>query len=743
MSSEEIVIISRKCVFAALVIVVFAATGSFCAEQPILQVRVSIDDDAAVRALYARGFDVVWVQEDFVELLTDAGGFGRLRSEGYSVEVVHEDVEEYYASRLLTAAPEPFGGYKTLSQIYDYLDAMILSHPDIVTDRISIGQTIEGRDIYAVKISDNPDVDEDEPELSFNSLTHAREVITPEVLLYFMDHLTDNYGIDPDITDIVDNREIWFVLVVNPDGYYYNELSKPSGGGMWRKNRRDNPDGSYGVDLNRNFGYAWGYDDIGSSPVPDDETYRGTAAFSEPETQVMRDFEAAHNFVLEVAYHSYSDYILFPWRYDCYDTPDDDLFWVLADSMSSYNGYTPVPPSMYSTNGGFNDWSYGEQTIKDKTMSFCLEVGDYYDGFWPELDDVDALVAENLGMNLFLCRAAGDVYSLAPPLRPEVHVPDGIQSPDYTVSWGHDDPTNPAVEYELVELRGPATFTDYCNDFDNWDGEDPEINSNLFYSSPSSIELASKNNYIETREPVYITAGDIMECQLYYDLVDGYGYVYVEISDDAFNFESLPGNITTNENPLGYNTGNGITGVSDGWASAQFDLSAYEGQSLWIRFSFRPIVQDGSSYIYDYVMLDDIRILKSFISQTVIASDLTDTMYNFTDKTNQDYFYRVRALDAQNQWSALSTYEVVTVSDDGCCMVKGDYNHSGSFDIQDINDFIDWLLRQPAEPAECEEEADVTGATAGVPDGSLDIRDIEYMIGYLFRGTCPALPDCP
>ena len=710
----------------------------------MMQIRVSVDDVAAMRALYAEGFDVVWVEEDFVELLTDASGFGQLKSEGYRVEIVHEDVEEYYASRLLAESPIPFGGYKTLSQIYDYLDAMIASHPDIITDRMSIGQTIEGRDIYALKISDNPDINEDEPELFFNSLIHAREVITPEVLLYFMDHLTDNYGIDPDITDIVDNREIWFVLVVNPDGYYYNEQTKPNGGGMWRKNRRDNIDNSYGVDLNRNFSYAWGFDDIGSSPIPDDETYRGTAPFSEPEAQVMRDFHIAHNFVLEVVYHSFSDYILFPWRYDCYDTPDDDLFWVLADSMSSYNGYEPVPPSMYPSNGGFNDWSYGEQTIKNKTLSFCLEVGDYYDGFWPELDSIDGLVSENLGMNLFLCRAAGDVYSLAPPLRPEVHVPEDIQPPDYTVSWGHDDLVNPAVAYELVELQYPTTFTDYANDLDNWEGEGPEIYTHIYYSSPSSIRLADRNDYIETREPVYITTGDILECQLRYDLIDGYGYVYVEISSDGFNFESVPGNLTTNENPLGYNAGNGITGISDGWVSAQFDFSAYEGQSLWIRFSFRPIDQDGNGYIDDFIMIDNIRILKSFTLETVIASNLTDTLYSFTNRPNGDFFYRVRALDAQGQWSALSTYGVVTVSDAGCCMIKGDYNHLDGFNLADLDYFIDWLLRQSPEsaPPQCEEEADVSGPTAGVPDGSVDIQDLDYLIGYLLRGDYTTLPDC-
>ena len=148
--------------------------------------------------------------------------------------------------------------------------------------------------MWAVKISDNPNVNEDEPEVLFNSAIHAREVITPEVLLHAMDHLTDNYGVLPEITDLVDNREMWFVVVVNPDGYFHNQVIEPNGGGMWRKNRRQIVASIYGVDLNRNYGYEWGYDDLGSSSSPTAETYRGNGPFSEPESQNMKQFTEAH-----------------------------------------------------------------------------------------------------------------------------------------------------------------------------------------------------------------------------------------------------------------------------------------------------------------------------------------------------------------------------------------------------------------------------------------------------------------
>ena len=116
------------------------------------------------------------------------------------------------------------------------------------------------------------------------------------------------------LTRLVDEREIFILPVVNPDGYVYNEMIAPDGGGMWRKNRNPEFAPDYGVDLNRNYGYMWGYNDFGSSPDPSDATYRGTAPFSEPETANIRAFVNSHEFVFAVNYHSHSDLIL--WSFD-------------------------------------------------------------------------------------------------------------------------------------------------------------------------------------------------------------------------------------------------------------------------------------------------------------------------------------------------------------------------------------------------------------------------------------------
>ena len=177
----------------------------------------------------------------------------------------------------------------TFDEVLIELDSMRLLYPSLISAKQSIGTSIEGKDIWIVRISDNPDVDEQEPEVLYTALHHAREPQSMMTLMYFMYYLLENYGTDPEATFLVENRELYFVPVLNVDGYLYNQQTNPNGGGFWRKNRHNNGDGSFGVDLNRNYGYQWGYDNTGSSPNPSNNTYRGTAPFSEPETQAIRD----------------------------------------------------------------------------------------------------------------------------------------------------------------------------------------------------------------------------------------------------------------------------------------------------------------------------------------------------------------------------------------------------------------------------------------------------------------------
>ncbi|HRI00945.1 MAG TPA: M14 family zinc carboxypeptidase [Saprospiraceae bacterium] len=292
-------------------------------------------------------------------------------------------------------------GYFTLEEVYRELDSMALQYPDLVSQRFEIGKSLEGRSIYAVKISDNVKKDEQEPEVFYNAVTHAREAITVTSLIYFMQYLLENYSNDTTVNCIIDHRELFFVPVINPDGYAYNEVNNPNGGGLWRKNVRKIKDSLIGVDLNRNYSYEWGKDDKGSSPNPISETYRGEAPFSEPETQTIRNFCKSRNFVNSIDYHSYGSLILFPWGFDKTQCEDDDLYFQITSEMSEVNGYNAGQPSfiLYSVNGSSIDWMYGEQTEKNKIFGISPEIGSIKN-FWPSIGSIIPLCDQVLDMNM-------------------------------------------------------------------------------------------------------------------------------------------------------------------------------------------------------------------------------------------------------------------------------------------------------------------------------------------------------
>ena len=227
------------------------------------------------------------------------------------------------------------GGYFTYQEVLDELDQMKALYPNLITTKANIsnfltqGQpdnsvtpSIGGNGIKWVKISDNPDASESEPQILYTAIHHAREPMSLHQLIFYMWYLLENYETDPEIQSIVDNTELYFVPVVNPDGYLYNEKTNPNGGGFWRKNRRNNGNGTFGVDNNRNYEYfidgnsgngMWGGE--GSSGNPDSQVYRGSAPFSEVENQAMKWFVEQHNFIMAFNNHSYGELLLRPYGY--------------------------------------------------------------------------------------------------------------------------------------------------------------------------------------------------------------------------------------------------------------------------------------------------------------------------------------------------------------------------------------------------------------------------------------------
>lgn len=394
-------------VFLSILMVILGST-SYAAEDRVIQARIHLTPEIEIKDIWALQLDIAYVKPgEYLDFVTHGKEVEELRDKGWSVEIIHEDLVSFYRSHLDTT--RDMGGYHTYEETGHFLDSMHTEYPAITTDSVTIGYSLENRSIWAFKISDNPEVDEDEPEMLYTGLHHAREPMTIEVLLYYITHLLENYGVDPEVTDLVNNNELWFVPVLNPDGYEYNRQTYPDGGGMWRKNRRDNGDGTFGVDLNRNYGFKWGYDDIGSSPVTNSQTYRGSAPFSEPEIQVVRDFVLAHDFVACINYHSVAELFLLPWGYE-YSQPTDFLTdWTFGDSAAFYTGYTAVPGwALYPTNGGATDWHRGEQTLKTKVFGYTCELGRY--SFWPPPELIGPICVENLQANLFYARMANRLH---------------------------------------------------------------------------------------------------------------------------------------------------------------------------------------------------------------------------------------------------------------------------------------------------------------------------------------------
>ena len=379
-------------------------------------------------------------KDNTINVFIDENDFAILQSSGFNYEVLIEDWKSYYANLPKMSEEEKtlelqkveqdygitgfnygsMGGFYTLAEVTAELDEMFNQFPTLITQKISIGTTIEGRPIYMVKISDNPTVNENEPQILYTALHHAREPESMEQMIYFMFYLLENYGTDPEATYLVNNRELYFIPVVNPDGYQYNYVTNPAGGGMWRKNRRLNAGGSYGIDLNRNYGpYAyWNSPNGGSSTTPSSDTYRGTAPFSEPETATIRDFIGSKNLSNALNYHTSGNYLIYPYGAWTYLTPDSLTFLEFASDITSFNDYsagTALQTVGYGVRGTSDDYFYDGDVVANEGKIFAMtpEVG--LTGFWPSQGEIIPLAQENLRPNLYYAWVAGGYIQLINP----------------------------------------------------------------------------------------------------------------------------------------------------------------------------------------------------------------------------------------------------------------------------------------------------------------------------------------
>jgi murein tripeptide amidase MpaA len=273
-----------------------------------------------------------------------------------------------------------FENFKTLEEFRLFFDGLHASRPDLVSPVFVAGPSIQGRDIWGVRLTgpDTPGNPRSErPQVMLNGGQHAREWANHMTVAYLAHQLVNRYDADPAVRRLVDAVEFVIVPIVNPDGYAYTWAS--ANNRLWRKNRRNNGDGTFGVDLNRNWGYEWG--GVGASTSTSSETYRGTAPFSEPETQAVRDLiRDLPRLRAHIDFHTYTQLVLSPWGYTDQLPPQAELFDSLNLALqNAIYAHQQVPyragPSyttIYPASGVMPDWVFGERGA----FSWTIELRD-------------------------------------------------------------------------------------------------------------------------------------------------------------------------------------------------------------------------------------------------------------------------------------------------------------------------------------------------------------------------------
>lgn len=283
--------------------------------------------------------------------------------------------------------------YRTLPEIYASADSLAAAYPDLV-QLVDIGDSWEktqnassGWDIRALVLGNRTTPSVSKSNAFFMSGIHAREWAPPEVSLRLAEYLLSNYETNADVKWLLDYNFVHLVLSTNPDGRIRDEANQSV---LWRKNTNNNFCGNSnnrGVDLNRNYSFAWEYN---SSQC--DETFAGPSASSEPETlaiiNYVRSIYPDHHRPnpsdpvneltatgMFIDLHSYSRLVLWPWGYTYSAAPNDASLKVMSYKFAYYNGHTPQKSTeLYPSAGTTDDWAYGELGLP----GFCFELGDTF-----------------------------------------------------------------------------------------------------------------------------------------------------------------------------------------------------------------------------------------------------------------------------------------------------------------------------------------------------------------------------
>lgn len=368
--------------------------------------RIAANDSLERTALIEAGLSIEVVDEDSVVVLATAEELKKVE-EKFNVLVNFELGPMDY--------PSKDSNFHNYAELTEALQKLAKENSNLVKLE-SAGKSLENRDIWALTITSNQAKHTEQAGIIFMGGHHAREHLSVEMPLILAQQLVASYKAgDERVKRYLDSRSIYIIPVVNPDGAEHDIAS--GNYRMWRKNTRKNNDGSMGVDLNRNYDHHWGT--VGISHNPRSDVYCGPSAFSEPETQAVRDFFDSHpNITIMQSYHTFSELILYPWGHThdkITKEPDYQVHSTMAQKMSEWNQYTPQQSSdLYLTSGDTSDWSYGVRGI----ISFTFELDPasiFSGGFYPGQSYIQPVFKKNWEPALYLIEYADNPYRVTEP----------------------------------------------------------------------------------------------------------------------------------------------------------------------------------------------------------------------------------------------------------------------------------------------------------------------------------------
>ncbi|MFA5102208.1 MAG: M14 family zinc carboxypeptidase [Candidatus Thermoplasmatota archaeon] len=628
-----------------------AATGSSFEEFPLsANALIRIDTTNGEVLLPEEAEFIAASQGEWMDVIIPRYRLQELSDLQISYEILIPDMDAYHL--------EMRGSYHTLAQMETILQTIAATYPSI-TSLVSIGTTYEGRNIWCLEISDNPGVDEGEPGVLFMGLHHAREWPTVEICLHIANNLTSLYGSNTTITNLVNNRRIWIVTCVNPDGYYYcHDL-----GNDWRKNRKPYP-GGIGVDLNRNYQGssngeikgAWG--SIGSGSVTHSasgETYCGPGPTSELEIIAISDFIMDHEICALITWHTYQEELYWPWGYTSSTAPDVTYMSAVGTGVaqritrqSGSGTYTPKQAyGLYPTTGDTTDWAYGysHYVLGRPTFAYTIEA---CSSFHPSASYLDQICKENCDGGMYLLQEAENIQNtviprVMPPILADLPIdPDG----NYRVSWQEQNPSAQPDFFQLDELTGLSIGTDDAESGSGkWTCEGFALSTSRYHSGSQSFKsryLNADTSAMTTISSIPIIADMKLSFWCWYSTENNYDVAFVEVSTDGRSYEVL----------------DTFMGTSSNWQYKEYDLSTYVNQSIFIRFRYTT----DSNTLQEGFYVDDISPVATFQTVTTLSNSITDTFYDITGKTNGTYYYRVKGHNSARGWCDFSTLESVLVA---------------------------------------------------------------------------------